>query len=659
MWYVAGRVVAHQFAFGLRIVKVQKSFPDKVASLLTTLSRSQKIAILLFVDAAVAPFAALVATWLMGGTLGWGLISVCALTGLLASFALGLPRIKLNSFEQMGIPRTAAYAAVVGGVSFAVDRLIFAEALGARYFLGLTMILVITAVAARLIMRRALVSAYRSRKSRQAVLIYGAGQTGEQLAVALGTDDAVEPVAFIDDNASLQKVYVAGLPVYSPKRIRDIIEKHAIEKVVLAMPSIGRPKQARIARHLESIGCTVVALPSFASLVGEGDLIGSARPVNLADYLGRSDLDNDLLGGSEIYEDRCVMITGAGGSIGSELARQVLRCRPRKLVLVDVSEHALYLIDRELADMGVDSIGCDIVPVLGSVTDAALMRQVFESHDVDTVLHAAAYKHVPLVERNRLSGLRNNVIGTSVLAKAAIGARVGTFILVSTDKAVQPKSVMGASKRFAELIVQDSATRSADTRFGIVRFGNVLGSSGSVVPLFQEQINRGGPVTLTHNDVTRYFMTISEAVRLVLMVGSQSHLRNEQGQVYVLDMGNPVSIRALACRMITASGYTVCDRNNPNGDIEIVITGLRSGEKLHEQLSTDTADMQPTAHPKIMRVEEGRLSELEVAAAMRSLTDALEAGDEDAAINTLDRWIGVPKADLAPVESTTRADATP
>lgn len=610
-------------------------------SLLKALTRSQKFAILLAVDVAIIPAAVLIAALLVDFEVTiWLYVLICSAGGA-GALLLGLPRIKLNTFEQTGIVRTAVYAVLVGITAKVGSAMLDGPALASSEAIVVTMVLILASVSVRMIMRSVLIYLYRLGHDRNAVIIYGAGQTGVQLADALKTDDAVEPIAFIDDNLTLQKVLVAGLPVYAPARVKEIIQKYEVKRVVMAMPSISRPKQARIARHLESIGCDVVALPSFASLVGDGDIVNSVEPINLSEYLGRSDLDGALACGSEVYQNRTVMITGAGGSIGSELTRQVLKSRPRKLVLFEISEHALYQIDRELLELGIDKIDCEIVPVLGSVTDMSLVQKIIEGHEVDTILHAAAYKHVPLVEKNILTGLNNNVLGTSVVSRAAFKAGVSTFILVSTDKAVQPKSVMGASKRLAELIVQDLATRSEQTRFSIVRFGNVLGSSGSVVPLFKEQIARGGPVTLTHNDVTRYFMTITEAVRLVLLVGSQAQQHNRQGQVYLLDMGDPVPIKALARRMIEAAGYAVCDQNNPQGDIEITVTGLRPGEKLHEKLSVDRADVMPTEHPKLLRINEVRLSELEMAALMQKLTEAIGLRDEDAAIRLLNKWLGM------------------
>lgn len=356
-----------------------------------------------------------------------------------------------------------------------------------------------------------------------------------------------------------------------------------------------------------------------------------SRPVDPAALLGREAVEGDLTGATEIYSGRRILVTGAGGSIGSELCRQLARCRPETLILMDHGEHVLFEIERELRTLAPD---LDIMPILGSVCDAALVNVLMSARKIDVVLHAAAYKHVPLVESNAIEGMRNNVIGTRTVANAAREAGVERFILVSTDKAVRPTSVMGGSKRFAEMIVQDLATRSERTRFSMVRFGNVLGSSGSVIPTFADQIARGGPVTLTHPDVTRYFMTIPEAVRLVLMAGTFAH----DGDVFVLDMGEPVAIRDIARRMIEVSGYSVRDADNPRGDIEIEITGLRPGEKLHEELLIGS-DMLTTPHSRILRAQEGHLSEIELAKALRLLSEAIETRDMALLRGILDQWL--------------------
>jgi FlaA1/EpsC-like NDP-sugar epimerase len=627
-----------------------KHLITRLSDAATSLTQRQKTVMLLSVDVVLVPLS----LWLTLRTGGAAfsmvvaaqpakfvvLAAVMAAAGGVFSVALGLPQIKLNAYEQRGIQRTAAYAALVGVIGTFAIHLLFDGRVEPRNMVIFTMILAIMAVSARITLCKMLVEFYRRGQNRQRVLIYGAGQTGLQLASALQIDNAVVPIAFVDDNKILHNIMVAGLPVYAPIRIEALIREKKIDRVVLAMPSISRPKQARLARRLEEMGCEVSALPSFAALVGEGALVDRIQPVNATDFLGRDGLECDLKGLCDIYTGRTVMITGAGGSIGSELTRQVLLCRPTKIVLYELSEYALYQLDHELADLGVDRQGIEIVPILGSVTDAKAVRRTIDRHEVDIILHAAAYKHVPLVEQNRLAGLNNNVFGTKVVAEAARDAGVSHFILISTDKAVYPTNVMGASKRLAELLVQDLATRCLSTRFGIVRFGNVLGSSGSVVPLFQEQIARGGPVTLTHEEVSRYFMTLTEAVRLVLLAGNYVREQTGHGDVFLLDMGSPVPIRHLARQMIEAAGYTVCDAKMPDGDIQIVITGLRPGEKLHEELAMRGHKVGKTDHPKIMRVEEDRLSELEAATAMRSLASAIENDDTGAAMDVIMRWVG-------------------
>ncbi len=325
------------------------------------------------------------------------------------------------------------------------------------------------------------------------------------------------------------------------------------------------------------------------------------------------------------------MITGAGGSIGSELCRQLISCKPERIVLLDHSELALYTITKEMNDLTSDIL---IEPVLGSVCDRNLVDQALSANKIDVVLHAAAYKHLSLVETNEIAGIHNNVFGTKTMADAAREAEVDRFILVSSDKAVRPTNVMGASKRLAEMVVQDLSTRSEKTRLAMVRFGNVLGSSGSVIPLFEEQIARGGPVTLTHGEVTRYFMTISEAARLVLLAGSFAR----GGDVFVLDMGDPVPIRKLARQMIEGAGLSVMDDENPEGDVEIVEIGLRPGEKLHEELLI-SPDMLTTPHQKIMRAQENFLSELEMANAIRDLRQAINTRDPLAARAVIARWV--------------------
>jgi FlaA1/EpsC-like NDP-sugar epimerase len=365
--------------------------------------------------------------------------------------------------------------------------------------------------------------------------------------------------------------------------------------------------------------------------VGAEALVDNLTPVEPGQFLGRKQMEEAPPDGLAAYSGRSILVSGAGGTIGSELCRQLLSYGPRKLVLYEMSELALYDVDRELRAR-LDCGKTEIIPLLATVTDSRAARSAMADHGIEVVLHAAAYKHVPLVEANPIAGMSNNVLGTRILADAADEAGVERFILISTDKAVRPANVMGASKRLAELVIQDLAKRSRQTVFSMVRFGNVLGSSGSVVPLFKEQIAKGGPITLTHDDVTRYFMTIAEAVKLVLLAGSFSQPGGAQsgGDVFVLDMGKPMRIRDLAEQMVQAAGYTVRDAANPDGDIEIQMIGLRPGEKLHEELLIGEG-LLTTPHSKILRAREGSLSELDMAKALQTLRNAMATGDAQAA----------------------------
>ncbi|UYV36964.1 polysaccharide biosynthesis protein [Rhodobacteraceae bacterium D3-12] len=606
--------------------------------MVTTLTRTQKRYIFQAIDALMVPLALFLAVMLNASvTLSWSLAialaPLCAIIVVIAAIAshmLGLTRIKLNAYEFQGILRTSVFAVILG-LSGLLLNVAFGKPATIETFLIFTMTILIMGVAGRMSMRQFLLYIYRSGSDRMRVLVYGAGQTGQQLAAALRTDDAVQLVAFIDDNPTLQSLVVSGLPVYSPTKVKELVEREAIDRVVLAMPSSSQTIQARIAHKLRQLGCEVHSLPSFATLVSEGELGTRVAPVSLSDLLGRSRLENELPSVSDTYSGRRLLITGAGGSIGSELCRQLISCHPERIVLLDHSELALYNIAKELSELAANT---HIEPVLGSVCNRELVDQVLADHDIDVVLHAAAYKHLSLVETNVIAGIENNVFGTKTVADAARAADVDRFILVSSDKAVRPTNVMGASKRLAELIVQDFSTRSDKTLFSMVRFGNVLGSSGSVIPLFEEQIARGGPVTLTHGEVTRYFMTISEAARLVLLAGSFAR----GGDLFVLDMGDPVPIHKLARQMIEGAGLTVMDEEKPDGDIEIVEIGLRPGEKLHEELLI-SPDMLTTPHQKIMRAQENFLSELEVANALKDLRLAISARDSNAIRAVIARWV--------------------
>lgn len=449
---------------------------------------------------------------------------------------------------------------------------------------------------------------------REHVLIYGAGHAGVQLMLALQAGREYRPMAFVDDNPALWKRTFRGIAVHAPDELPILVRDTAAKQILLALPSVSRSRQREILESLESLRIPIKRLPGMADLVSGEVRVEELKEVDIEDLLGREPVPprRELM--SANIENRVVMVTGAGGSIGSELVRQIVQCRPRLLVLFELSEYNLYAIDQELANHAVD---VPRVALLGSVTDHGRLCQVMRGFGVETVYHAAAYKHVPMVEHNPVAGILNNAFGTDTAAQAAEDCGVSTFVLISTDKAVRPTNVMGATKRLAELVLQARHARGSTTRFVMVRFGNVLGSSGSVVPLFKRQIKQGGPVTVTHPDITRYFMTIPEAAQLVIQAGAMG----EGGDVFVLDMGQPVRIADLARRMVHLSGLEVKDAHRPGGDIEIRFSGLRPGEKLYEELLIGDNVLQ-TDHERIMRAQEKLLPEAE----LRALLDRLRAG---------------------------------
>ncbi len=431
------------------------------------------------------------------------------------------------------------------------------------------------------------------------VLIYGAGRTGRQLISALRSTE-LYPVALFDDDPELIGSTVAGLRVRSGKDLLDMPSRLAVRKLLLAMPSLSAERLREVVSQVEHLQVRVCAMPAVDQLASGQIQVSDMREVDIVDLLGRSPVAPDLELLHRNTRDQVVLVTGAGGSIGSEICRQVAACSPRKLILWEVTEYALYAIEQDLRRRWPD---LDIMLVLGSVLETGRLERIMRQQSVDTIYHAAAYKHVPLVETNPFNGLGNNVLGTWCVAQAASAAGVSTFVLVSTDKAVRPTNVMGASKRLAELLLQALAAENPQsTRFVMVRFGNVLGSSGSVVPLFQAQIARGGPVTVTHPDITRYFMTIPEASQLVIQAGALG----SGGEVFVLDMGEPVRIADLAVQMIQLSGRTLRSAEQPGGQIEIRYTGLRPGEKLYEELLIG-GDVASTSHPRIRSAHEVRL----------------------------------------------------
>jgi FlaA1/EpsC-like NDP-sugar epimerase len=435
------------------------------------------------------------------------------------------------------------------------------------------------------------------------VAIYGAGDAGARLCTALSTTRAYDPLVFIDDKKSLHGRMVNGIKVYPPEDLPKLIKDREIDRILLALPSLTRRRRREILSGLESLGVHVQTVPEFEQLVTGTATVEDIREVDVCDLLGRDSVPPKAGLFDACIRDRVVMVTGAGGSIGSELCRQIIGLGPKRLILFEMSELALYNIERELRGVcEQNSFQVELVGLIGNAHHKSRLRDILLAYRVQTVYHAAAYKHVPIVEQNVIEGIHNNVISTWYTAEAAHETEVETFVLVSTDKAVNPTNVMGATKRFAEIVLQGLHRRGSKTRFCMVRFGNVLASSGSVVPLFNEQIKAGGPVTVTHPEVIRYFMTIPEAAQLVIQAGSMA----EGGDVFVLDMGKPVRIGDLARRMIHLMGLTVRDEQHPDGDIEISYTGLRPAEKLYEELLIGN-NVTGTQHPMILRAIEHSL----------------------------------------------------
>ena len=439
-----------------------------------------------------------------------------------------------------------------------------------------------------------------NEQGKKNVIIYGAGNAGVQLASALIHGHEFKAIAFIDDKKSLHKQKVNDLRIYPFSALEQLIARYKVSDVLLAIPSAGGTRRSEIIRLLEPHSVHVRTIPDINEIARGRLTFDTLREVDIGDLLGRESVPpNETLLHANI-RDKVVMVTGAGGSIGSELCSQIIENKPRCLVLFEISEFQLYSIEKKLA--AINEENCRIIPILGSITDKNRLEQVCNAFTVQTIYHAAAYKHVPLVEQNPAEAIWNNIFGTLTLAQTAIKFNVETFVLISTDKAVRPTNTMGATKRFAELILQALSQKPEDyqqTRFTMVRFGNVLGSSGSVVPLFREQIAKGGPVTVTDKRIIRYFMTIPEAAELVIQAGAMG----QGGDVFVLDMGTPIHIIDLARQMIHLSGFNVKDASQPQGDIEIIYTGLRPGEKLYEELLIGN-NVSQTQHEKIMRAEE-------------------------------------------------------
>jgi len=475
-------------------------------------------------------------------------------------------------------------------------------------------------------------------RPREPVIIYGAGSSGMQLVAALNNGEQYLPVAFVDDNESLIGNTIHGIRVYGPSAIHEMIESYSVRQILLAMPSATHAERKQILNCLELYPVHVRTVPDLFDMVSGKVRVDEIRDIDIEDLLGRDIVPPDPQLMSACVRDSNVLVTGAGGSIGSELCRQIIKLKPRQLILYDNSEYNLYMIESELREMQrslEQGFSVKIVALLGSVRNQGQVENALRKFSVRTVYHAAAYKQVPMVEKNIVEGVQNNIFGTQVLARAAEKFEVENFVFISTDKAVRPANVMGATKRFAEQILQSLAANGSRTKFSMVRFGNVLGSSGSVVPLFRKQIAQGGPVTVTHSEVTRYFMTVQEAAQLVIQAGAMA----SGGDVFVLDMHEPVRIVDLARKMIHLMGYIIKDERTPNGEIAIEYTGLRPGEKLYEELLIGE-QVTGTEHPKIMRAEEDFLPWQQIDVLLQRLEQACAALDQTLIREVLGEAIG-------------------
>ena len=592
-------------------------------------SRWQKRGIMMIADALILPLLLWGAYALRFSTVqpvvhdSW-LFPVAALTSVAMLYVCGFYRSILRYLGSEAawsiVTGMAASVITLAAMSYMVPAEVPRSIFVIYWLLG-TMYL----GASRFLARRFLFRVMAGYLNRERVAVFGAGEAGAQLVAALQSGRELNPVLVVDDDPGKQGSLLCGVPVVNRQGLQAKAKQGAVTTVLLALPTLPRHRRMALVNWLEQLDIRVQTVPTFNDIASGRARLDEIQDVAIEDLLGRDTVPPrlDLL--SRCISGKHVLVTGAGGSIGSELCRQIVNLAPARLVLLEQSEVALYDIERELRGL-IELSGRDttLVPMLGSVVNRGHVQRLCRENRIDTLYHAAAYKHVPIVEANPAAGVRNNIIGTLAAAEGAEAAGVKHFILVSTDKAVRPTNVMGATKRFAEMVLQTMAARGSETVFSIVRFGNVLGSSGSVVPLFRDQIRQGGPVTVTHPEVVRYFMTIPEASQLVIQAGAMA----KGGEVFVLDMGEPVRILDLAQTMIRLMGLSVRDESNPEGDIEIVFSGLRPGEKLFEELLIGDASVR-TEHEMIMQAHEETLSDSDVVTAMEAFRAALDRGQSE------------------------------
>jgi len=599
---------------------------------LQTKSRSNKRLILVILDALLIPLVLLASFSLRFNELfipednGWLIFPLAILVAIPVFLKLGLYRAVLQYFRSQAV-MTIIVATLLSTVIWVgvVNLLHLAEiptSVALLYWLATSTLIIVTRLMAQGWLYGSQVKSAESKR----VLIYGAGTAGSQLANVLDTTPDYSLLGFIDDDPNLKGWDILGAKVYSYEQLPELANKFQIDEIILAMPSIGRKRRQAIIKRLGPLPISIRSVPDFSDLASGKLSTSDIKEIDIDDLLGRKVIKPDTTLLPANITDKVVMVTGAGGSIGSELCRQIIALSPKKLLLLEQSEFALYQIEQELEEiLSKNDLSISLDKILGSITNPILLQRLFNDKTIQTIYHAAAYKHVPLVEGNPVAGLSNNIFGTQLLAKHALEADVETFILISTDKAVRPTNVMGCSKRVAELVLQALADQpNCKTVFSMVRFGNVLGSSGSVVPKFRLQIKEGGPITVTDKEITRFFMSIPEAVQLVIQAGALA----KGGEVFVLDMGESVKIVDLAKKMIMLAGLTVKDEDNPEGDIEIEYSGLRPGEKLYEELLIGD-NVSDTQHKRIMRANEVFIEQSTLEKHLTTLQDTMLNAEAD------------------------------
>ncbi|MCF6457534.1 nucleoside-diphosphate sugar epimerase/dehydratase [Pseudoalteromonas sp. MMG024] len=602
---------------------------NSLISFFLQLSRKSKRAITLFIDTLLVTISFWLSIILIQDDIGvllnksyWLLLCLFLPIALLGFIKLGLYRAVLRYVSSQALG-AILFGTIIATLSLVVVSFMLHISLHRSVPFLFTNFLLVTIGGARISVRAVL--GHLQVRRKEPIIIYGAGSAGRQLANALQNGNEMHPVAFVDDDKNKDKTKILGINCFHSTGLQDVIDTWGARKLLLAMPSASLDRRKKILKGLEPLAIKVMSVPSVPEMLAGKNKITDVDDITPDDLLGRAPVDPTPELMAKNIVGKVVMVTGAGGSIGSELCRQIAHQKPKQLILYELSEYALYAIDKELKET-VKKLGLKltITPLLGSVQRKSRLTTVLKSFKVQTLYHAAAYKHVPMVEYNVVEGVRNNVFGTLYTAEAAIEANVETMVLVSTDKAVRPTNVMGATKRLAELVLQALSETQVKTQFCMVRFGNVLGSSGSVVPLFRSQIAKGGPITLTHPEITRYFMTIPEAAQLVIQAGAMG----QGGDVFVLDMGESVKIIDLAKQMIHLSGLALKDEDKPYGDIEIQCTGLRPGEKLYEELLIGD-NVSGTCHPRIMTALESFLQWNKLLPLLTQLDDACHNFEHD------------------------------